>query len=99
MGHFALLAERETVLRRLTERGWGRGLRRESFAVAKLDHCLEALADARFAEHIRTDRLIVPQVAEKVVGSAGLSLEPNTYGRYRHRLRRIRVGLSHIRFD
>ncbi|MFE3138837.1 AAA family ATPase [Streptomyces scopuliridis] len=99
VGHFALLAERETVLRRLTERGWARGLKRESFAVAKLNHCLEALADARFAEHIRTDRLTVPQVAETVAASAGLSLEPNTYGPYRHRLRRIRVGLSHIRFD
>ncbi|MGW2511637.1 hypothetical protein ACWC0A_19885 [Streptomyces scopuliridis] len=67
--------------------------------MAKLNHCLEALADARFAEHIRTDRLTVPQVAEAVAASAGLSLEPNTYGRYRHRRRRIRVGLRHIRFD
>ncbi|WP_326810986.1 AAA family ATPase [Streptomyces scopuliridis] len=35
VGHFALLAERETVVRRLTERGWGSGLKRESFAVAR----------------------------------------------------------------
>lgn len=32
--HFALLAERDTVLGRLRERGLGRGLKRESFAVA-----------------------------------------------------------------
>ncbi|MFE3742958.1 AAA family ATPase [Streptomyces sp. NPDC059134] len=97
--HFALLAERATVLRRLTERGWGRGLQRESFAVRRLDHCLEALAAPRFAEHLRTDRLTLPQVADRVAASAGLRLAPNTYGRRRHRLRQIRVGLRHIRFD
>ncbi|APU40289.1 hypothetical protein BSL84_11460 [Streptomyces sp. TN58] len=34
--HFALLAERATVLRRLRERGLGRGLKREGFAVSRL---------------------------------------------------------------
>lgn len=63
--HFALLAERATVLRRLSERGFGRGLKRESFAVAKLDHCLERLAEPEFAEHLATDRLTVPQVADR----------------------------------
>ncbi|MEV7090865.1 AAA family ATPase [Streptomyces sp. NPDC093085] len=96
--HFALLAERATVLRRLTERGWGRGLKRESFAVAKLDHCLEALAGPRFAEHLHTDRLTLPQVADRVALSTGLHLTPNTYGPRRHRLRQIRIGLRHIRF-
>jgi hypothetical protein len=38
--HVALLAERRLVLRRLSERGWGRGLRRDSFAVRHLDRCL-----------------------------------------------------------
>lgn len=97
--HFALLAERATVLRRLTERGLGRGLRRESFAVERLDDCLERLAAPRFAEHIRTDALTVPRVAERIAASAGLRPEPNTDGRLRHRLRRLRVGVRHIRRD
>lgn len=97
--HFALLAERETVLRRLRERGLGRGLKRESFAVRKLDGCLERLAGPEFAHHIRTDELTVPQVAERVAGLAGLPIASNTDGRLRHRLRRVRVGLAHIRFD
>lgn len=99
MRHFALLAERGTVLRRLSERGLGRGLKRESFAVTQLDRCLELLRGAEFADHLHTDRLTVPQVAERIAASAGLQLLPNTYGPLRHRLRRIRVGLSHIRFD
>ncbi|WP_406400490.1 AAA family ATPase [Streptomyces sp. NBC_00879] len=97
--HFALLAERETVLRRLTERGLGRGLGRESFAVRRLDLCLERLRGPHFAEHIHTDRVSVPQVADRIAQSAGLTLEPNTDGALRHRLRRIRIGLRHIRFD
>ncbi|MFE3578995.1 hypothetical protein [Streptomyces vinaceus] len=40
--HFALPAERQTVLR-------GLGLKRESFAVARLDGCLEALRGGEFA--------------------------------------------------
>ncbi|WP_329280065.1 AAA family ATPase [Streptomyces sp. NBC_00691] len=97
--HVALLAERETVLGRLAERGLGRGLKRESFAVAKLDECLERLAAPEFAHHLRTDRLTVPEVADRVAELAGLRPEPNTDGPLRHRLRRLRVGLSHIRFD
>ncbi|MFF5919070.1 AAA family ATPase [Streptomyces flavochromogenes] len=97
--HVALLAERETVLGRLAERGLGRGLKPESFAVAKLDECLGRLAGPEFAHHLRTDRLTVPEVADRVAELAGLRPEPNTDGPLRHRLRRLRVGLSHIRFD
>jgi hypothetical protein len=97
--HFALLARRETVLRRLTERGLGRGLKRESFAVAKLDLCLERLEGPEFAHHVRTDRLTVPEVADTVAAEAGLTLLPNRDGPLRHRLRRVRVGLAHLRMD
>lgn len=97
--HVALLAERETVLGRLAERGLGRNLKRESFAVARLDECLERLAAPEFAHHLRTDRMTVPGVADRVAELAGLRPEPNTDGPLRHRLRRLRVGLAHIRFD
>ncbi|MFC9295835.1 AAA family ATPase [Streptomyces sp. NPDC057011] len=97
--HFALLAERETVLRRLRERGLGRGLKRESFAVARLDGCLAALRAPEFAEHLATDRLTVSRVADRVAASAGLRLAPDTDGALRGRLRRALVGVRHIRFD
>lgn len=97
--HFALLAERATVLRRLTERGLGRGLKRESFAVARLDDCLARLQGAQFAEHIHTDHLTVPQVADHIARSAGLPIAPNTDGPLRARLRQYVTGVRHIRFD
>ncbi|MFE3899585.1 AAA family ATPase [Streptomyces sp. NPDC059153] len=97
--HFALLAERATVLRRLSERGLGRGPKRESFAVRKLDHCLERLVEPEFAEHLRTDRLTIPQVAGRIAGSAGLTVLPDRDSALRHRVRRTWTAIKHIRFD
>ncbi|MEU5401206.1 AAA family ATPase [Streptomyces sp. NPDC005963] len=95
--HFALLAERETVLRRLRERGLGTGLKRESFAVRKLDHCLDRLGGPLFAEHVHTDRVSVPQVADLIADRAGLLLRPNNDGPLTHRLRKAWRGIRHIR--
>jgi hypothetical protein len=106
--HFALLAEGSTVLRRLRERGLGHALqfiahkdsplRRESFAVAKLALCLERLQHPEFAEHIWTDDLTVPLVADRIAISAGLSLAPNVDSALRGRVRRAWTGAKHIRF-
>jgi hypothetical protein len=106
--HFALLAERETVLRRLRERGFGHllhfltgksgSLKRESFAVSKLDLCLDRLAGPEFAQHIRTDHRTVAEVADRIAAETGIDLTPNTDSELRGRLRRARIGLKHIRF-
>ncbi|MFF7725091.1 AAA family ATPase [Streptomyces sp. NPDC008001] len=107
--HFTLMAGRATVLRRLRERsvvhalraaaGRGPGTGRESFAVSRLDPCLERLRGPEFAAHVWTDRLTVPAVADAVAASAGLTLAPNTDGVLRGRARRAWTGLKHIRFD
>ncbi len=112
--HFALLAERETVVRRLRERGLGHAARvvlgpgraggdappgRESFALRVLDRCLERLREPEFAEHVWTDHITVAEVADRVAASAGLTLAPNTDGRLRGRLRRTWTSVRHIRFD
>jgi hypothetical protein len=106
--HFSLLADREVVLQRLRERvighlggramGKDTPLRRESFAVARLDACLERLAAPEFAEHIRTDQLTIPEVADRIANSAGLVLDPNTDSAVCRRLRQTWTGLRHIRF-
>ncbi|MFB9737968.1 AAA family ATPase [Streptomyces thermocoprophilus] len=107
--HFTLLAERDTVLRRLRERHVGdlirRGAgkrsepRRDSWAVRQLDHCLERLREPEFAEHLWTDHSTVPKTADRIAVLAGLTLRPNNEGRLRTRLRQAGVGLRHIRFD
>ncbi|GAA1902356.1 hypothetical protein GCM10009837_26960 [Streptomyces durmitorensis] len=107
--HFALIADRRTVLRRLRERGLGHAVRavagknaplgRESFAVSKLDLCLERLREPEFAEHLRTDHLTIPQVADHIAAASDLNLTPNTDHPLTGRLRRAWTGARHIRFD
>ncbi|KUL43016.1 AAA family ATPase [Streptomyces regalis] len=107
--HFTLLAERETVLKRLRERGFGHllryvagknaALRRETWAVQQLDHCLERLREPEFAEHLWTDHSTVPKTADRIAVLAGLTLRSNNEGTLRTRLRQVGVGIRHIRFD
>ncbi len=104
--HFALLAERETVLRRLRERGLGhlltavggRGsLRRESFAVRRLDDCLRQLSGSGFEQHLWTDTVPIARVAEQIAGACGLSPLADADSRCLEWIRRAAVGIRHIR--
>ncbi|MFE3795458.1 AAA family ATPase [Nocardia tengchongensis] len=107
--HFALLAERETVLNRLRDRGLGLApllrvvgqpdllLRREQFAVDKLDRCPEQLSKPELGEHIWTDATAVAEVANRIADTTGVTLTPNIDGRLRGRLRRMAVTLQHAR--
>lgn len=107
--HFALLADRPLVLRRLRERGFGHllaavaghdlGLRGETFAVANLDRCLEALARPMFAEQVWTDELTIAEGAARIAASAQLTLMADVDSRPRAWLRRAWVGARLIRFD
>jgi hypothetical protein len=97
--HFALLAERATVLRRLSRRGLGFGLKRERWAVDRLDECLARLHEPEFAHHIPTDQQTVPQVADTIARIAALPIPDTDIRRARASLRRYATTLRHIRFD
>ena len=104
--HFALLAERETVVRRLRERVFGRtvqlvlgrgaALGRGSFALRNLDRCLDRLRGPGFAEHIWTDQLPIEQVVDRIAASAGLTVGPPDTVAVRRVIRRTWVGIRHI---
>ena len=97
--HFALLAERATVLQRLNRRGFGFGLKWERWAVSRLDECLTRLHEPEFAHHITTDQQTVPQVADTIAQIAELPILPDTGGRARESLRRYATTIRHIHFD
>ncbi|MEV6275466.1 AAA family ATPase [Nocardia sp. NPDC051832] len=95
--HFTLLADQETVRNRLRKRG-GFGLRFEGFALDRITHCLDALQHPDFAEHIHTDHITIPDVADHIATSTALPLTPNTDSPLRANLRRALVTAKHIRF-
>ncbi|TDV55172.1 AAA family ATPase [Actinophytocola oryzae] len=107
--HFALLARRETVLKRLKERdlvhtlksavGLGPNDGGETWARRQLDTCLNRLRDKQFASHVWTDDLTVPEVADQVAAEAGLSLTENSDSRLTGQVRRAWTGIKHIRLD
>jgi hypothetical protein len=94
--HYTLLAERETILRRL--RGRSLPFQRDAHAEGKLDECLDRLRHDDFAEHIRTDELTIAQTAERIATSAGLNLAPDTGSLLRGRAHRMSVTIKHARF-
>jgi hypothetical protein len=95
--HVALLAERVTVLRRLSRRRLG--FKQEQWAVDRFDECLNRLRSPEFAEHIHADQQTVPQIADAIARVARRPILPNTDGRLRASLRLYLTSLRHIRFD
>lgn len=107
--HFSLLARRETVLKRLRERSVGHvlqfvtskntPLRRDSWAMSKVDICLARLQSEQFAHHVWTDTLSVREVADHIAARVGLTLTPNSDSDIRSYLRRSWTSLKHIRLN
>jgi hypothetical protein len=99
--HFALQASADTLRRRLRTRSayWlGRVVGRpETWAMNQIPRCVPALTTERFAAHVPTDERSVDEVVEDVADRAGLSLERPRLPAARHQLRRIAVGVRHIR--
>lgn len=99
--HFSLLARRETVLKRLRQRGLGRAVPwlRDTWAESKVDECLSRLREPGFATQVWTDDLPVKEVADHIATTAGIHLTPNTDTRLQGYARRTWTSLKHLRFD
>ena len=93
--HVALLASRETLLRRLRSRGEGSG----SWGAAQIDRCLNGLGQLDAADHLPTDTLTHEQVAEEVARRAGLALLPDPRTPLQKRLDRLKVQIRSARGD
>jgi AAA domain len=103
--HFALLADRQVIERRLRERaivhviqrlrGQDAPLFRDTFAMRHLDRCLTRLSQPDFATQLRTDHLTVAQVAEAIAASADLELGRHKGSAVGDRVRWASRGLRH----
>jgi AAA domain len=96
--HFALLAEPETVVRRLRARSLGLEPRTQPWEVRVLDGWLAQLSRPEFAQQVHTDHRTVAQVADIISRSAGLTITPSTDGPMRAWLHRYATTARHIRW-
>lgn len=99
--HYALTATPETLRRRLRLRsgyviGWVLG-RDETWAMQQIDRCVTALAGERYRTHVPTDNRTPDDVVELIAANAGLDLIQPRLSRARHQLRRLEIGVRHIR--
>lgn len=97
--HYALVAGPDTLRKRLSTRiAFVRGgLRRETWAMEQIPRCVAALAHERYATHVDTDHRTTDEVVELIAADAGLTLVAPRLAPWRYRVRRLQVGLAHIR--
>ncbi|CAM4009851.1 AAA family ATPase [Saccharibacillus endophyticus] len=70
--HFTLMAQRETLLQRLTNRGE----ESNSWSARQIGRCLASLSAERFGQHIDTDDLTTEQIIERIAAECEIQLNP-----------------------
>lgn len=90
--HYALMASKETLLKRLKSRGDGSN----SWGAKQIDRYLEGLSNEIFETHINTENMSIEEVAEKIALMSDLSLMPDNMSKLKKRIYRIKVKLKHI---
>lgn len=91
--HFTLLANRETLLRRLKSRGDGRN----SWPAKQIDRCIANLSQDTFQIHIQTDNLKLEEIMDRLAKECNIELQPDNRGHLRKRIDRFITKIKHIR--
>lgn len=92
--HFSLIAEPQTLRKRLRSRGAGN----RGFAATKIQHCVDALHQPEFKQHVPTDGRSIGTIAEDIAAQAGLELDSSA-SRLAQLAHQWRVRWKHVRFD
>jgi predicted kinase len=99
--HYALTATPETLHKRLRQRSayvLGRVLGRdETWAIQQIERCVATLAADRYASHVSTDDATIDEVVESIAHDAELTLTAPRLRPPHYQLRRLAVGVRHIR--
>jgi hypothetical protein len=94
VNHFALMAQPDTLIKRLRSRGDGR----HSWPAQQIQRCTSGLSDEAFRQHIDTDSLAIEQVVETIGSSLNLDLLSDKRGALKKKTDRIVTQLKQIRW-
>ena len=92
--HYALMASKKTLLRRLRNRGDGGN----SWAVKQIDRCISGLSNEVFQHHIDTENMSTEDVVEKIALMSDINLLLDNSGKLKKKLKLIVTQLRHMRF-
>lgn len=91
--HYALIASRTTLLRRLRSRGDGAG----SWPAKQINRCLDGLTSSSlFEQQIDTEGKTIGEVAEEIAGSLDIALLPDNRNGWHKSWDRLKIKLKHI---
>ena len=91
--HFTLMAKKETLLKRLRQRGDGKN----SWAAQQIDRCISQLSNSVFKEHIHTDHMTIDQVVGYIGELCNIKLLKDNRSWIRKKWDRIMIWFRHIR--
>jgi hypothetical protein len=91
--HYALMASKATLLKRLKSRGDGAN----SWGAQQIERCLAGLSNEVFQSHINTEHMSIDDVVEKIAFMSDIKLLPDNMSRFEKKLYRIKTQIKHIR--
>lgn len=91
--HFTLLANRETLLRRLKSRGDSK----HSWPAKQIDRCISSLSHELFETHIHTDNLTPDEIIERIAREANIQLQPDKRGIIKKKFDKLSTQIRNIR--
>jgi len=91
--HFTLLANRETLLKRLKSRGEGKN----SWAAKQMDTCIASLSQDMFNLHIHTDNLTPEDIIDRIAKECNIELQADNRGIIKKKIDRLVTQIKHIR--
>lgn len=83
--HFTLLANRETLIKRLRSRGDNKN----SWPAKQIDRCISSLIQDIFNMHINTDNLTPEEIIELIARESNIELQPDNRGIIKKKVDRL----------
>jgi len=91
--HFTLLANRETLLKRLKSRGDYKN----SWPAKQIDRCSSSLSQDMFKIHIHTDNLTLDEIIDRIARECKVELQPDNRGIIKRKIDRLITQIKQIR--